>query len=187
MPTLITLKPQKRESRPEAAFDSRRQCRSTLRVLLAPPCLVQADLLSLDLARIASHQTRRAEAALQSRIILDEGAGDAVAHRAGLAALAATVDVHEDVEGREVLRQLERLANHHAPGLAAEELVHRLAVHHEAALAGLEEHARHGALAPAGAVVVVANHCARSPEPWAVAPSGDACRRRRPSACAASR
>src|SRR5581483_118068 len=132
--------------------------RSTFRVLLAPPRLVQADLLSLHLARVARHQARPAQAGLQRCIILDERAGDAVAHRAGLAALAAAVDVHTDVEARERLRQLERLAHDHAPGLAAEELIHRLAVHHERALAGLEEHAGYRALAPPGTVVVVADH-----------------------------
>ena len=77
---------------------------------------------------------------------------------APLAVLAAAVDVDQDVEGRGVLRRLERLAHDHAAGLAREELVHRLAVDDELSLAGLEEHACHRALAPPGAVVVVADH-----------------------------
>src|SRR5438045_2366626 len=81
-----------------AAFDPENPDASTFRVLLAPPCLVQSDLLSLDFARIARHEPGRAERWLQRRIILDQRARDAVAHGAGLAALAAAVHVHLDVE-----------------------------------------------------------------------------------------
>src|SRR6476646_9546232 len=130
--------------------------RSTFRVLLAPPRLVQADLLSLHFSRVARDESGRAQLRLQRCIILDQRARDAVAHRTGLAALAAAVDVHHDVESGRALDQLERLAHDHATGLAAEELVHRLAVDDEVALAGLEEYARGCALAPPGAVVVVA-------------------------------
>src|SRR5690349_1767451 len=161
IPTLITGPP-KSKSRLAAAFQSlkprRASLRSTLRELLAPPRLVQSDLLSLDLARISRDEPRRAERRLQARIILDERARDAVAHRTGLAALAAAVHIHANVERGEVVRELERLAHHHPAGLAAEELVDGLAVDHEVALARLDEHARHGALAPARAVVVVADH-----------------------------
>src|SRR4051812_32491864 len=108
MPTLIICKPQKHESRPEAAFDSWKRFGSTFRVLLAPPCLVQAHLLSLDLARVARDQPGGAKGALQACIILDERARDAVAHRPGLAALAAAEHVHQDIERGEVLRQVER-------------------------------------------------------------------------------
>src|SRR5437870_2356793 len=86
----------KHKSRPEAAFDSQK-LRSTFRVLLAPPRLVQAHLLSLHFARVARDQARRAEGALQPRIILDQCTRDAVTHGSGLAALAAAVDVDQDV------------------------------------------------------------------------------------------
>src|SRR5690349_2959383 len=146
IPALITFQPRKRESRPEAAFDSRKLCRrSTFRVLLAPPCLVQAHLLALHLARIAGDQTRAAEGAFQPRIILDQRARNSVPHRTGLAAFAASVNVHQDVESGEVLRQVEGLTYHHAAGFPAEELIDRLAVHHEAALAWLEEDPGDGA------------------------------------------
>src|SRR5712692_3231110 len=161
MPALIMrIRVQKRESRPGAAFDpvKRPVFDSTFRVLLAPPRLVQTDFFSLDFARIARDEPGCAQDALQSGIILDQGARDAVAHRACLPAFAAAVDVHHDVEARLALGELERLAHYHAAGFAAEELVHRLAVHHEAALTGLQEHTRHGALAPPGAVVIVADH-----------------------------
>src|SRR2546430_14411322 len=101
---------------------------STLRVLLAPPRLVKADLLSLHLARVARHQAGRAEHRLQRGIVLDERARNAMPHRAGLAALAAAIHVDEDVEAREALRQFEGLANHHPAGLAPEEFIDRLAV-----------------------------------------------------------
>src|SRR5688572_7864589 len=182
IPAFIVIKSKKP---PVGGFQFAESLSSAFRVLLAPPCLVQADLLSLDLARIARDQPGRAQRRLQGRIILDQRARDAVAHRAGLAALAAAVDVHQDVECGQGLGQVEGLAHDHAAGLAAEELVHRLAVDHEVALAGLEEHAGHGALAPAGAVVVIANHgvCmspTESPMPSAAAPNAGASRRRKP-------
>src|SRR5688500_1521401 len=170
---------------PVGGFQIAESLSSAFRVLLAPPCLVQADLLSLDLARVARHQPGRAQRRLQGCIILDQRARDAVAHGAGLAALAAAVDVHQDVERRLVLGELEGLAHHHAAGLAAEELVHRLAVDHEVALAGLEEHAGHGALAPPCAVVIVTDHGSAflltgSPMLWAAAPNAGASRPRKP-------
>src|SRR5947207_15161985 len=101
--------PQKQESRPRAAFDVRSNSRSTFRVLLAPPRLVQSHFLSLDLSRVARHQARGAKRRFQCCIILDQRARDAVAYGAGLAALAAAEDVDEDVEAGEIHRQLERL------------------------------------------------------------------------------
>src|SRR5437588_8017195 len=79
MPALIMSAFQKRESRPEAAFDFRSQLRSAFRVLLAPPRLVQSHFLSLHFSRVAGHETGRAERAFQPRIILDQCARDAVA------------------------------------------------------------------------------------------------------------
>src|SRR5437879_8677144 len=139
-------------------FAEARCFRSTFRELLAPPCLVQADLLSLYLAPVALHQPGRAQRGLQPGIILDQRTRDAVAHRAGLPAFPASIHVYHDVEARQALGELERLAHHHAAGLAPEEFVHRLAVDDELALAGLQKNARHRALAPPGAVVVVADH-----------------------------
>src|SRR5687767_945356 len=150
----------KLKSRPEAALGSRdpRSLRSTLGVLLAPPRLVQADLLSLHFARIARHESGRAERRLERRIILDQGARKAVPNRAGLAVFAAAAHVHLDVEGCERLGDLERLAHDHAARFAREEFVHRLAIDLEQALAGLEEYPRCRAFATARAVVVIADH-----------------------------
>src|SRR3989442_1079174 len=72
MPALIMrIRVQKRESRPGAAFDpvKRPVFDSTFRVLLAPPCLVQTDFFSLDLARIARDEPGCAQDALQGGII----------------------------------------------------------------------------------------------------------------------
>src|SRR6266850_2044115 len=157
IPALIIYATPKTRKPPWGGFRSD-EARSAFRELLAPPCLVQSDLLSLHFARIARHQSGRAELRLKPGIILDERPRDAVPHRAGLAALAAAIDIHPDIEAGEALGELEGLPYHHAPGLAAEELVDRLAVDDDLALAGLEEYPGHGALAPASAVVVVADH-----------------------------
>ena len=81
-----------------------------------------------------------------------------MAHGARLSALAAAVYVDDDIEAREIFRHREGLAHDHAAGFAGKELVHRLAVHDELALAGLEEHAGHRALTTPRAVVVIADH-----------------------------
>src|SRR6185436_10981236 len=188
IPALIILAPETKKP-PRRRLSYRRDASSSaFRVLLAPPRLVQTDLLSLDFARVARHEPGRAQRGLQRCIILDQRPRDPVANRARLAALAAAEHVHHDVESGQVLGQLERLAHHHLAGLAAEKLAHRLAVDDDVALALLEEHARNRSLAPSRPVVVVANHRTnRSPLFSAVAPSAGACRPRRPSACAASR
>src|SRR6185436_10863964 len=53
MPALIVIKKQKP---PVGGFRFAESLSSAFRVLLAPPCLVQADFLSLDLSRVARHQ-----------------------------------------------------------------------------------------------------------------------------------
>src|SRR3954454_2055840 len=115
MPAVIMCASQKQESRPkrksrqQAAFEFRWKLKSAFRVLLAPPCLVQSDFLSLHFSRIAGHETGGAERALQSRIILDQRPGDAVAHGAGRAAFAAAFHFDHDVEASQVFRQVEGL------------------------------------------------------------------------------
>src|SRR5438552_17797155 len=127
MPTFTIRYAPKTKSRQAGGFPCPVMLRLTFRVLLAPPRFVQSHFLSLDFSRVAGHQARGAERRFQCCIILDQRARNAVANGAGLAALAAAEDVDEDVEASEVLRQLERLAHHHAAGLAREELVHGLA------------------------------------------------------------
>src|SRR6185436_14060317 len=105
MPTLIMRPPQKQKSRPKAAL----YCPSSVQRF--EYCLRRLALCSPTFFRSTSRASRVTRPA---------------AHRAGLAALAAAIDVHQDVEGGEILRQLERLAHDHAAGLAPEELVHWL-------------------------------------------------------------
>src|SRR5262247_4225185 len=150
--------PYRLKSRLAGGFSVRPRHRSSLRELRGAPRLVEADFLSLDFARVAGHQPGLREHRLQRRIVLDQRARQPMPHRAGLPRLAPAVDVHLDVEGREVIGQHERLADDHAAGLASEERVDWLVVDDEAALPGADEDARDGALAPAGAVVIVADH-----------------------------
>ena len=51
--------------------------------------LVEADLLALDFARVARDEPRLRQRGLELRVVVDQRARDAVAHRAGLAGLAA--------------------------------------------------------------------------------------------------
>src|SRR3954468_21291995 len=77
--------------------------------LLAAARLVEADLLSLDFARIARDESRLGQRGLQLRVVVDERARDAVAHRTGLARLTAADHVDHDVERALVVGQHERL------------------------------------------------------------------------------
>src|SRR5512144_1387558 len=145
------------KGRPRAAFAN--LAGSALAELLAPARLVQADLLALDLARVARDETGLRQGWFQRRVVLDQRTRHAVAHRAGLARLAAADHVDHDVECRLVVGERQRLADDHLARFAREELVDRLVVDDELAGAALDEDPRDGALAPAGAVVVVADHC----------------------------
>src|SRR5690606_26953597 len=129
-----------------------------LRELLATSRLVQADLLALDLARVARDQPRLRQDRLERLVVVDQRAGDAVANRACLARLAATVHVDLDVEVAVVVGQGQRLADDHAPRLARKVLVDRLAVDDDTAVAALQEDPGDRRLAPTGAVVVLTNH-----------------------------
>src|SRR4051812_21342714 len=97
--------------------------RSALAELLATAGAVQADLLALDLAGVARDEAGAAQVGLERRVVVDEGARDAVADSPGLAGLAAAVDVDLDVEGAVVGGQDERLAHDHDRRLAAEVLL----------------------------------------------------------------
>src|SRR5690606_28647887 len=112
---------------------------SALGELLAASRLVQADLLALDLARIARDQPGLRQGRLERLGVVDQRAGDAVADRARLARLAAAMHVDLDVEAAVVLGQGQRLANDHAARFAREVLVDRLAGDGDTAVAALPE------------------------------------------------
>src|SRR5690348_159605 len=153
-----------------------------LRELGGATGLVQADLLALDLAGVAGHETGLAQRRLQAFVVLDQRAGDAQADRAGLAGDAATGDRHLDVELAGALGQFQRLAHDHAGGLATEELLERLAVDFDGAAALAQEHAGGGGLAAASAVILLGRHAhfLRSPAPAAAVRYADVRRRRTP-------
>src|SRR5439155_20759951 len=117
-----------------------------------------ADFLSLDLARIAGHQTRLAQKRLERGVVLDQGTRQAVAHRPRLSELSSSRNVHHDVELAQLVGQYKRLTHNHLPGFTREVFVRRTVVHHEITLAGLDEHTRDGTLTPAGSVIVFSDH-----------------------------
>src|SRR5712691_3304432 len=153
---------QEQKKPPEGGFAALDSRISSLGVLLAPPRLVQADLLSLHLASVASNQPRLAQERLERRIELYERASQAVAHGARLPELPPARYVDHDVELAQLVGQYERLTHDHLPRLAREIFVSRTVVHDEIALAGLDEHARDGTLASAGSVVVLPDHALTS-------------------------
>src|SRR5256885_17222049 len=57
----------------------------TLGELLGAACGAQADLLTFDFTSVTRHEAGLAQDGLERCVIVDQGAGDAVAGRAGLA------------------------------------------------------------------------------------------------------
>src|SRR6187402_3919192 len=119
---------------------------------------MQTDLLTLDFAGVAGHETSLTQRRLQRFVVFDEGAGDAEANGAGLTRDAATSDGDHDIKLVDVFGQFERLTHDHARGLATEELVERLTVDDDATGALAEEHAGGGGLAAAGTVILLGSH-----------------------------
>src|SRR5882724_10351954 len=132
--------------------------RLALRELRAAPCLAAADLLALDLARVARHEAGGPERLAQRLVELKQRARDAVVDRAGLAGDAAAVDRDLDVEAGRHRHELERLADDHAAGLAAEELLDRASVDRDLAGPRREVDAGGRTLATSGPVVGASSH-----------------------------
>src|SRR5580658_4819818 len=95
----------------------------TLGVLRTAACFATADLLTLDLARVARHESRLTQRLAQRLVVLHERAGNAVTNGAGLAGDAAAADVHTKIKLRGHLNHFQRLAHDHATGFATEELI----------------------------------------------------------------
>src|SRR5690606_3627917 len=130
----------------------------TLGELGRTTCLVQTDLLALDFARIAGHETGLAQLALQRLVVIDQRTGDAQTDRTGLAGgtPAGNGDVDVELVGR--LGQLERLAHDHPRGFTTEKLFDGALVDGDVALTLAQVHAGGGGLAAAGAVVLLDCH-----------------------------
>src|SRR5262245_14543612 len=84
-----------------------RESNSALAELRPAARLAPADLLALDLARVARHEARGTKRLAQLRVELDQRARDAVADGAGLAGDAAALDQHVDVEAVRHLHEFE--------------------------------------------------------------------------------
>src|SRR3569623_690840 len=111
-----------------------------------------AVLLTLLGARVARQVAGLLQRRAERRIDPRQGARDAVADGVRLARKAPARDVHEDVEAAGGLGQLQRLAEHHAGGLAAEVLLQRARVDLDLAVARLQPDAGNRVLASTGGV-----------------------------------
>jgi len=74
----------------QAAVEPIETKKLTLAELLATASTVQTNLLTFHFAGIAGHETGFAQLRLERCVIVDQSAGNAVAHRTGLARLTAT-------------------------------------------------------------------------------------------------
>ena len=125
----------------------------------APARLVQADLLALHFARIASNQPGLAQHRSQRRIVFDQRPGNAMTHRPGLARFSAALDVDPDVERLFGVGELQGLAHDHAAGFPEKEPSTGLPLTMKLPLPDLINHPRYRAFAPAGAIVIVSRSC----------------------------
>src|SRR5579872_7406205 len=88
--------------------------RLALRVLRASAGLAPSDLLALDLAGVARHETRLSQGLTQRLIVLNQRAGDPMTNGSGLASDAAAIHMDADIEFSGQLHGLERLTHDHA-------------------------------------------------------------------------
>src|SRR3954465_2015020 len=115
--------------------------------------LLEAGLLALLDARVASQEAAALELATQVRVRLEQRTADAVAQGAGLRRDPAALHAGDDVHARLVADGLERLAGGLLQRGAREERVERTAVDRVRARARDEDDARDRGLALAGRAV----------------------------------
>ena len=84
--------PIQRKTAPRAVFPWA-AAGSALAELLAAAGRVQTDLLPFHFAGVTGDETCLAQHRLEVRVVVDQGTGDAVARRAGLAGFAAAMPV----------------------------------------------------------------------------------------------
>src|SRR5690606_22466011 len=126
---------------------------SALRVLGPLAGLVQTHLLALHLAGIAGQEARLAQCRAQAFVVIDQGPGQTMANRAGLAEAATPLDRDTNIEAVFRFRHLQRLAHDHARDLAAEIIVQRALIDLDVAGARRQEYPRTGGLAAPGSVI----------------------------------
>src|ERR1700710_11080 len=86
----------------------------TLGELEAAARLRAAILLAFHRARIAGEEAARLEHGAQGGLVIDQGARNAVTHRAGLARKPATIDGDDDIKLAVAAGRNQRLAQDHA-------------------------------------------------------------------------
>src|SRR5262249_31725835 len=115
--------------------------------------LLQAGLLALDGAGVAGEETLALQRHPQLGICLDKRACDAVPRGAGLSARPAAMKADADVVRALGACDLERRLHLCPVNEPREVLVERAAVDPPGPVPGAEDHARHGGLPLAGALV----------------------------------
>src|SRR5260221_8504168 len=101
---------------------------------------MQADFLSLALARIGGPQTRLAQKRLERGVVLDQGTRQAVADGPRLSELSSPRNVHHDVELAHLVGQYKRLTHNHLPGFTREIFFLPAIVHEKITFSRLDEH-----------------------------------------------
>src|SRR5258706_7625356 len=165
-----------------------RELKLALRELRGLAGLVEPGFLALDLAGVAREVTLALQRDPELRIGLDEGAGDAVAHRAGLPGEPASVHAHAEVVLAFETGGLQRRDGDRLPDRAREVLLDRPAVDPGGPVAGTEDDARDRGLALAGTTVLGDLAQLTSPGSKVAGSAGraDARAQRRPSAWSAA-
>jgi len=126
--------------------------------LLAASRFAKSDLLALDLARIARHESRAGKRRFECFVVIDQRTGDAMAHCARLPRLPTTRHVHLNVKRARVVGQCKRLPGNHSASLALKVIIDGTTVDDDRPRTALQEDACHRTLAAAGPIVIVADH-----------------------------
>src|SRR3954452_14295456 len=159
----------------------------TFAELEAFACASHSVLLAFLRARVAGQEPFALQRLAQLEVVGDQRAGDAEAHRAGLAGHAAAGDRGQDVELVDGLGQHHRGLDLRAQRFGGEERFEGAAIDGQGAVAGPEKHAGGRCLAATGSVIL---HCCchvTRPRAWTVsAPCAGDPDRRTLSACGTS-
>ena len=138
-----------KKRRPKAAFAKAEKCGLMFRELETCASGALTVFFTLFGARVARQETCVFEGRTQIGIVVDEGAGDGMKHRAGLTRFPAAADIDFDVEVFGEIDEFQRLTQNHAKRCAIEIIFNTLFVDGNGALAGTEINARYGAFATA--------------------------------------
>src|SRR5690606_17433214 len=130
----------------------------TLAELLAATRFVETDFFTFDFTSIARDVAGLLERRLERFVVVDEGAGNTVAHRTSLTAFTTAVNVDMKIERFQVVGEFQRLTHDHAAGLASKVFIDGLAIDNNLARTFFQEHAGYRRFTAPCSIVPITDH-----------------------------